>query len=231
MKAEEHDAITTVRGSHKQTLSNIEKLISDDIPLQISCPVMKINQLSYSDVLLWAYSKKVKTNTDCIIMAKSDFDTTNLDNRLSLQETKEFISTMMKSDQDYLNSLKEFYPQYSKNKSNHRPVCGAGTSFLCMKADGRLFPCAGWQSFVVGNAKEQKVKDIWEKSEELKYLRGITIESFPKCIDCENRIYCSLCFVRNYNENQGDMLKISEHFCNVASINQEIISQYLENIK
>ena len=137
----------------------------------------------------------------------------------------------MRSDVDYQNALKESYPKYSKYESKDRSICGAGVSFLCMKADGRLFPCAGWQSFVVGNAKEEKIKDIWQNSVKLKYLRGITIDSFPKCINCDNRNYCSLCFVRNFNENKGDLLKVSEHFCNVAAINKEIVSHYLEQIK
>ena len=91
MKAEEHDAITNVNGSHKHTLSNIEKMIAADIPVQISCPIMKINQLSYGDVLRWASNHQMKANTDCIMMAKSDFDTSNLDYRLPLQETRALL--------------------------------------------------------------------------------------------------------------------------------------------
>ena len=44
MKAEEHDAITQVKGSFKKTKNSIERLVAADIPLQISCPVMKLNR-------------------------------------------------------------------------------------------------------------------------------------------------------------------------------------------
>ena len=53
MKPEEHDYITQLPGSHAKIIKNIERLISADIPVQISCPTMRRTYKSYRDVLNW----------------------------------------------------------------------------------------------------------------------------------------------------------------------------------
>ncbi|MEI8274309.1 MAG: PqqD family peptide modification chaperone, partial [Paludibacter sp.] len=56
MNPKEHDAITLVKGSFEKTKNAIERLVKADIPVQISCPVMKLNRKSYKDVLVYANS-------------------------------------------------------------------------------------------------------------------------------------------------------------------------------
>ena len=80
---------------------------------------------------------------------------------------------------------------------------------------------------IMGNVYEQSLKDIWEKSDKAKYLRSITQEMFPKCMNCDARDYCSPCLVRNYNENNGDMFKITQHFCDVAFLTKRIVEDFL----
>ena len=73
-----------------------------------------------------------------------------------------------------------------------------------------VYPCAGWQDYVLGNVYKQSLKEIWENSEKIKGLRTITQSSFPQCIDCDARDYCSRCLVRNYNESGGDKKLVEE---------------------
>ncbi|MBU1298665.1 MAG: SPASM domain-containing protein, partial [Bacteroidetes bacterium] len=87
-------------------------------------------------------------------------------------------------------------------------------------------PCAGWQGYTLGNVNKKKLKDIWVNSEKLNYLRKINKSQFPQCLECESIDYCSLCFVRNFNENNGDMFKVNEHFCSVAKLNRELAESY-----
>jgi len=37
-----------------------------------------------------------------------------------------------------------------------------------------------------------------------------------------------MCMVRNYNENNGDMFKITKHFCDVAFLNKKMVEDYLK---
>lgn len=226
MKDEEHDAITQLKGSHAKTMENMERLLAADIPAQISCPVMKINKNSYKDVLRWAYDHKIKAYSDFIMMAKTNFDCTNLDNRINMQEVGSLIRDMLKVDEDYRTLLDIEPKSKDMEKYAKQPVCGVGMDNICMTADGNFYPCSGWQGYVLGNAYKQQIKDIWEHSERIKYLRTITNASFPQCMKCDARDYCAMCMVRNFNESSGDMFKINRHFCNVAFLNKRLVEEY-----
>ena len=228
-----HDLITTVKGSFRKTKSAIEKLVAADIPVQISCPVMKANRKGYKDVLEYAQSLKIKAQTDFIMMAQSDFNTNNLANRISLEETEELLRDIIEHDIDYKKEIQEKPPvsdfiALDREKYMKQPVCGVGYDNCCITANGDVYPCAGWQSYVLGNVYKQSLKEIWEQSEKVKKLRKITQASFPECIDCEARDYCSRCLVRNFKESGGDMFSLNRHFCDVAFLTKRLVEEYHE---
>lgn len=233
MEPEIHDLITTVKGSFEKSKAAIEKLVANDIPVQISCPIMKANRKGYGKVLDYAKSLKIKAQTDYIMMARSDLDTENLANRLSLDETEELLRDLIEHDTHYKEeTLKQIPPsELIKNDIERfikQPVCGVGYDNCCITANGDIYPCAGWQDYVLGNVYKQSLKEIWENSERVKNLRQITQASFPQCIDCEAKDYCARCLVRNYNESGGDMFAINHHFCDVAFLNKRLVEEYRE---
>ena len=229
MKAEEHDAITLVKGSFVKTKNAIEQLVVADIPVQISCPVMKLNRKSYKDVLVYANKLRTKAQTDFIMMAQADHDVNNLAQRISLDETVELLTDMLEFDQDYLDSTLQQEPKsVDIEKYKKLPVCGVGVDNICLTANGDYYPCAGWQGMILGNAYKQSLKDIWENSNQIKELRKVTNASFTECIVCEAKDYCAMCLVRNYNENNGDMFKITKHFCEIAFLNKKMVEEYFE---
>lgn len=231
MDPEVHDFITTVKGSFLKTKSAIEKLVAANIPVQISCPIMKANRKGYDKVLNYARSLKIKAQADYIMMARSDLDTENLANRLSLEETEELLRDLIKHDISYRENTLEQLPVTDQIKFNlerylKQPVCGVGYNKCCITANGDVFPCAGWQGYVLGNVYKQTLQDIWDNSIKVKELRNITQASFPQCVECEARDYCSRCLVRNYNESGGDMFAINHHFCDVAFLNKRLVEEY-----
>lgn len=191
---------------------------------------MKANKEGYSEVLEYAKSLKVKAQTDYIMMARSDLDTENLANRLSLEETGDLIRDIVKHDVAYIQETLNQPSISDEIKFNlerylKQPVCGVGYDNCCIAANGDVYPCAGWQDMVLGNVYKQSLQEIWEKSEQIKKLRSITHASFPKCATCEARDYCAMCLVRNYNESGGDMFAINHHFCDVAFLNKKIVEE------
>lgn len=231
MDPEIHDFITTVPGSFKRTKSSIEKLVAADIPVQISCPIMKANRHGYDKVLDYARSLKIKAQTDYIMMARSDLDTDNLANRLSLEETEELLRDIIIHDTQYRDSTLQQLPitdeiKFNLERYKLQPVCGVGYDNCCITANGDVYPCAGWQDYVLGNVYKQSLKEIWENSERVKELRKITQASFPQCLECEARDYCARCLVRNYNESGGDMFAVNHHFCDVAFLNKRLVEEY-----
>lgn len=231
MDPEKHDLITTVKGSFVKTKQAIEKLVEADIPVQISCPIMKANKEGYADVLDYARSLKIKAQTDYIMMAQANLDTSNLANRLSLEETEVLLKDIIIHDTQYKDetlkqkSITEEIA-FDLERYKKQPICGVGYDNCCITANGDVYPCAGWQGYVIGNVYKETLKDIWENSPKVKELRKITNASFPQCIECEARDFCAMCLVRNFNENNGDMFTINKHFCDVAFLNKRLVEEF-----
>ena len=223
LKSEEHDYITNVPGSLAKTLAAIERLVEADVPLQVSCPVMRTNCRSYKDVLIWAQERRVKAQTDFIMMARSDFTTDNLNERLNDEETVSLIQDMMEADRDYREDIESERDPLDKDDA---PVCGVGRDTLTLAADGTYFPCAGWQGYPVGNANTQTLAEVWQGSPELNRVRSITKGNFPKCRQCADRDYCAMCLVRNFNESGGDMMNLATRFCEVAHLNRKVVEDW-----
>jgi radical SAM protein with 4Fe4S-binding SPASM domain len=223
-----HDTITTIKGSFAKTKAAIEDLVAADIPVQISCPIMKANCKGYSKVLQYAQSLRCKAQTDFVMMAQSNFDTQNLANRISLEETEALLRDIMEWDLEYHVDIARKQADIEdyivdKERVAKRPLCGAGLNDCCINANGDVFPCAGWQDLVAGNVFSQSLKEVWENSQQLKTVRSVTRADFPECLECEASSFCSMCLVRNYNESNGDMFKINKHFCDVAFLNKKIV--------
>lgn len=156
MNPEIHDKITTVKGSFEKTKAAIEKLVAADIPVQISCPLMKANKDGYADVLKYAQKLKIKAQTDYIMMAQANLDTSNLANRLSLEETEKVLRDIFEYDLEYQAITLNLKPKDEERKFNKErflkePVCGVGYDNCCITANGDVYPCAGWQEYVLGN--------------------------------------------------------------------------------
>ena len=194
---------------------------------------MKANKIGYDKVLDYAKSLKIKAQTDYIMMARSDLDTGNLANRLSLEETEHLLRDIIEHDVQYRDKTLRQRPiseemKFDLERFKAQPVCGVGYDNCCITANGDVYPCAGWQNYVLGNVYKQSLKEIWENSEKIKELRKITQASFPQCIECDARDYCARCLVRNYNESGGDMFTINKHFCDVAHLNKRLVEEYIE---
>ena len=226
MDSDEHDHITKLKGSHKKTLSAIELLIEHEVPVQISCPVMRTNLHAYRSVLEWAQRHSCKAQTDYIMMARTDFSTDNLAERITLEEQEVILRDIMEVDVDYSNLVAMPRKQKTLQERAIEPACGVGIDNICLSANGTFYPCSGWQGFPVGNAITQDVRDVWENSPQLQQLRQITKGAFPQCFSCAERDFCAICLVRNFNESGGDMLKVNPHFCNSAALNRKIAKEY-----
>ncbi len=220
---EEHDHITQLKGSCEKTKAAIDSLIAANIPVQINCPVMKSTYQSYKDVLKYAYERNCKAQTDYVLMARFDFTTDNLVERLTMEQTEELLKDIIQFDKDYLELTDRTVLPISREEWGKKPFCGVGIDNICIANDGIVYPCAGWQGMACGNVREQPIKDIWEKSPQLNKLRKLTKSAIPQCYDCEDRQFCAPCLVRNFNESGGDYLKVASHFCKASHLNRKLV--------
>jgi radical SAM protein with 4Fe4S-binding SPASM domain len=228
-----HDSITQFPGSFFKTKNAILKLIAQNIPIQISCPVMKQNKNDYVDVLKWAQEFEVRATTDYIIMARYDHTVDNLENRLSLNESYMVINDIINNDLEYQQAIYQSdLSEIEKQDTRDGIICGVCLSSICMTANGDVYPCSGWRNYIVGNVLQQSLRTVWENSPRVQYLRGLRKSDFSKCSVCKNYNFCSLCMVRNANENSsGDPLIVSEHFCKVAELNRSIVFDWKRKLQ
>jgi len=225
-----HDEITQMKGSYEKTKNAILKLIENDIPLKISCPILKQNKNCYEDVIKWAKVNKIQVGDDYGIIARYNHTTQNLSCRLSINEIKEVINDKVANDSKYLEQL-EMAAEKKKNITSNDFVCSVCHSSICIADNGNVYPCAGWQDYIVGNVKEKSLEEIWDNSENVQYLRGLRKKDFPKCIQCPDKDFCTMCMVKNANENpQGDPLVVNEFFCNIAKLNKQTRLEWNEKL-
>ena len=224
-----HDEITQMKGSFEKTKKAILQLVDNDIPLQISCPIMKQNKDCYDEVIKWAGELKLHVGADSVIIAKYNHTTQNLNCRLSINDIKKVIIKKVATDSKYLEQLR-LEAEKKKYITPDDFVCSVCHSSICISDNGNVYPCAGWQDYIVGNVKEASLKQIWDNSQKVQYLRNLRNKDFPKCTQCADKEYCTMCMVRNANENpQGDPLVVNEFFCNIAKLNRQIAEVELKS--
>ncbi|NRT86862.1 radical SAM protein with 4Fe4S-binding SPASM domain [Clostridium beijerinckii] len=230
MDANIHDEITQIKGSFEKTKNAILKLRENDIPLQISCPIIKQNINCYNDVIDWGKAYNINVGSDYVIIARYDHTTQNLSNRLSVNDVKEIINQRSVNEPQYLELI-EREAEHKKNMTPDDFICSVCHSSICIADNGNVYPCAGWQDYVVGNVNETSLNDIWKKSTKVRYLRELRRRDFPKCIKCPENEFCTMCMVRNANEHPlGDPLVVNEYFCNMAKLNKKMVLDWKCNL-
>lgn len=227
MDASIHDAITKVKGSFVKTIDNIRKLHAADIPMEISCPLLKTNFKGYKDVMAFAYELKIKANTDLNLMAESDFNTENLDLNISLDEQEEVLRDILETDENYATMVgNDVYNSIGETDFADRSICGAGKSSLSVSSNGNVAVCAGWGGDPIANVFIQPLKVIWENNEKLAEYRHLTFHSFSQCVGCKARDYCGICLSQNFNESGGDVYAIPKRVCDTAFMNMRVAEEF-----
>lgn len=226
MDSKVHDSITKREGSLEQTITGVRKLLDANIPVQISCPVMKQNKDSVRDVIRWGNSLNIGVAIEPVIFASFDGSCSNVANRLDTHEIAEVIETQLKEGyaQSYRLTARE-----KEAFSPDAPICSVCRYSFCVSVRGEIFPCAGWQANIIGDACKDSIKDIWEKSEKIQELRSIKRSQFPKCVDCKDRGYCTVCMMVNSNENADrSVFRIQDYHCKVAALIHDRVDEYGE---
>ena len=221
-----HEKITQMKGSFNKTKSNILKLIENNIPVHINCPIMDYNKNDYNEVYKWAKSLNLEVRVDYDIMARCDLTTDNLEHRLELNEMKNIINNILDNNKE--NQKQVASSELNNKNISDRDLCGACITSCCMDAKCNVYPCTGW-NYNCGNLNEDTLKNIWEKSPEMLYIRSLKRKDFKECIDCKDIDYCFMCMAKNANESKtGNPLEINNHFCDVARMNRQVVENWRE---
>lgn len=216
MKPSVHDSITKQEGSFERTKSGLSRLYAAGIPLQISCPIMRQNKDSFLDVVHYGQANHIAVLVEPVIFAVYDHSCSNLVNRLSLEEIGDAIEKQLPCG--YAEMMRKS-AQEREHLTGDDPICSVCRHSICILPSGKVFPCVGWSTNIIGDLNQKTLREIWETSEEIQSLRQIKREQFPHCVTCKDRGYCKICMMCNSNENpDGDAFCINDFRCKVAAM-------------
>lgn len=204
-----HDKITRTPGSLGRTLSVMEQLSINGVPLQLKCCVFNTNFESYTTV--YDLARKFCALPQIEINIRNTVDGNNyasLKLRLSDEQYKVLFSdphvypTITKETLDHLSER-----DYSKN------VCKSGVCSCTLTPEGKIIPCPAFH-MTFGNVRDSSLNDIFE-SKEKNWWKTICLNDYK---DCGKHQYCSLCAVcpgENYSET-GNPLQAADNKCFLA---------------
>lgn len=223
MKSEIHDSITGSKDSLQKTTNGVINLVKHGIPVQISCPIMKTNLDSYKTIKEWAIQYNISVGYDYTLIGQYNGGVENLHCRLSEEEVEQVIIDELTINANYKSELIREATE-NRNKTQDDYICSVCNSSICVAQNGNVFPCAGWQGYILGNLNENSLADIWYHSNKVTYLRNLKRKDFKVCEGCQQRDYCTVCMVRNFNESPtGNPLEKSNYFCKVAEIKKRLV--------
>jgi len=228
LNAEVHDSITGLTGSFNKTMASLNMCIENDIPVQINCPIVKQNKNDFTQVLDWAKQYGIKANTDFYIMAQTDYSLKNLENTLPKKDVKEVFSTLLKNDDELRNGILDSFNNSSKELLNtEQHICGAGNNTLFISATGKVSPCATWQSFELGDLKQDSLSDIYYHNTAIKKLRNIKYKDYPDVVKSPYRSFIKVCPAHNANTHKGDYKLIPKGVFENAQLQYEAAKEFL----
>lgn len=208
MDAAAHDAITQVKGSWRKTTDAILALEQAGVPVRIATPIMRENKDSIPALLEFARQHHMHLIPDCDIFGRIDHDCSNRSHGLSAEEMEAVLSA----------HPDVFYkpPADGEKCGLDCKVCDVGDAKLNLNAYGEYYPCDGFHGMLLGNASEMTLTDVWH-GEKLNSLRALKNRDFGECAGCEDRAWCKVCPMRNFNET-GDMFVHAPERCVATKI-------------
>lgn len=231
MNKDVHEYITKMPGSYEKTINGIMLLKEHNIPLQISCPIIKQNQNEYDDVVEWGKKNNIRVSSDYVIIGQYDSSTQNLDNRLNICDVERIIRKKVNDDPNYVYEI-ENEADKRKSLTPDDYICSVCHSTICIAENGNLYPCAGWQGYIIGNIRDISLEELWSTSKKIKCLRELRRRDFPKCVNCLEKEFCTMCMVRNANESPtGNYLETNTYFCEIAKKIKSIVNEYKAKTK
>lgn len=214
MTAAEHDAITTIPGSWQKTMHAILALEEVGVPVRLASPIMQENRHALPGLREFAKAHRMHLIPDCDIFGQVDHDCSNQSCALSIGE----MECVWCEHRDLF--YKEPFPP--ERCAPGAKVCDIGKHGMNLNAEGIFYPCDGCHGIVLGNAYEQSFAEVWN-GEKLQALRTLCNQDFGECAHCENRPWCKVCPIRNFNET-ADMFRHAPERCLAAQLRRKLFS-------
>ncbi len=198
-RAEVHDGITKVAGSHARTMAAIRRMQDAGLNVTMANVLMRQNFADYAGVKRLAEEMSVPLTTDPTITPHIEGDEGLLDYRVRLGQLREvFRDPAMVGDPDEFCAP----PRPAAGDELEGHPCSAAHTFCYVSPYADVFPCVQFP-MPCGNLRRQSFAEIWSGSPQLNEVRGIRVRDLTTCSSCGHVANCSRCPGLAYME--GDM--------------------------
>lgn len=207
-----HDSITQVPGSCFKTKSAIDALLKAGVHVRLAAPFMQENKGCVEELKVYAIERNVHFVADSEIFGQLDHSCKNQSHALSISELEGLVST---HKEVFTKTCIEAAHCTSESK-----VCDIGVSHINLDAEGMYYPCDGFHGAILGNAHDETLLEVWNGNR-LNRLRELRNKDFGECAFCEDRGWCKVCPMRNFNET-GDMFTHAPWRCEATRLYRRI---------
>jgi len=188
-RAEVHDAVTKLPGSHRRTIEAIRFLKSQGLKVVIANVLMGVNVDDHLGVMALARELQVPYTLDPTITPKMDGDTSLLDLRIAGEQLGQIFR-----QRELVGNVEEFCapPTAPDESVMDGYPCSAGHTACYISPYGDVFPCVQFP-LPCGNIRQQKFIDIWRTSAQFNEVRSIRARDLPVCSTCAHVGTCTRC--------------------------------------
>ncbi|WP_438734479.1 PqqD family peptide modification chaperone [Enterococcus sp. AZ128] len=195
-----YDWFTGSQNKLSRVKSNIDLLISKNIPVRIVTIVTQKNVHEIESIADWSYSHGAEAFAASTVVAMGRADGATMEEALFLSTEESFMN--------FVNIYKKIdnkYPDFIRIVSEERYAsesCGALLSSVSIKSNGNLKICTmdtgDYFNLDFGNVFQEKFTDIYDRSQN--FLTTFSQVTLPDvltiCKDCEHNLYCNRCILR-----------------------------------
>lgn len=212
MNPEIHDSITGVKGSHHKTVSVIKKLIERNVHVAIKCFLTNLNADSYAEVTAFAKEIGASMELGCMFINNPSRNNTSI-------KTDDEQLYRIYSDVNSLQKVKRKNFEINEEFLNTN-ICRGGFFGLALEPNLNILICATMTNLVLGNAKKDSIKDIynsiWVENSPINKFMSSKKKDLKGCYSkdyCKYCIYCPGVAMMN-----GKYFQQYEPFCREAKI-------------
>lgn len=210
--AEDHDAITRIKGSWERSMKVAKRLSELSVSMNLKCCVMQPNLHSYYMVADIARQLGAGPQFEINITDSNEGDRCARQLRL----TEEQLQVVLRDDNLTLYVGPEAPNYGGQPRQMDANGCGAGDTTFCITPEGNLQPCCAFP-MPFGNLREHTLQEILSSNNKLEDWRSCTLQKYAECGQHDYCDYCNLCPGQGYIEH-GDYKKPAESCCYMAKI-------------
>lgn len=202
---EVHDFITSHQGSLTMLLKNLQLLKKYNVPVKVKTPLLDVNAFAYREVKAYCEENGFLFMTSPLIFSKTDGD----DAPIQLRISDDKLPIVLKETDQLDQRGKEHLYRYEH-------PCTALFYTISIDANGDVYPCSSLR-YKIGNVFDNTLAQIWNDSEDLKFIQSIKNSNLNECNNCKYKKFCIRCPGMVYSET-GSILSCEPFTKQLAKI-------------